>query len=103
MNQVFLIAGIVLFVLILLTLYRGIFGPLIFDRILGGNLVGTKSMILLLIIGILHDNLSMFVDIAIAYAMLNFITTLGVTRLFFRKRSVLDTTDEGPALETIDE
>ena len=96
MSNVFLAAGIVLFLLMLLTLYRGIYGPLILDRILGGNLIGTKAMVLLLIIGILHDNLSMFVDIAIAYAMLNFITTLGVTRLFFRKRSLQDDTAPPP-------
>ncbi len=94
MHAVFLAAGIFIFFLMLLTLYRGIHGPLIFDRILGGNMIGTKAMILLLIIGVLHNNLSMFVDIAIAYAMLNFITTLGVTRLFFRKRSISDTAQE---------
>jgi len=88
MNQVFLIAGIFLFLLMFLTLYRAIWGPLILDRILGGNLIGTKAMVLLLIIGLLYDRLGMFVDIAIAYAMLNFIATLGATRLFFRRRSV---------------
>jgi len=88
MEQVFLAVGIALLLLMILSLYRVIAGPTILDRILGGNVIGTKTTVLLLIIGVLYDNVGMFVDIAIAYAMLNFIATLGATKYFLRRKSV---------------
>jgi multicomponent Na+:H+ antiporter subunit F len=83
------ISSIFLLLMMLLTLVRVIGGPTVLDRIMGGNLVGTKTTVLLLFIGILYDNLGMFVDIAIAYALLNFIATLAATRFFLRRRSAL--------------
>jgi multicomponent Na+:H+ antiporter subunit F len=89
MEQLFLVAAIVLVLLILLTLIRVVGGPTVLDRILGGNVIGTKTTVLLLLIGILYEDLGMFVDIALAYAMLNFIATLGAAKFFLRRREVL--------------
>lgn len=88
MHHFFLISGIVLLVLMLLCLVRVVSGPTVLDRILGGNVIGTKTTVLLLIIGVLYDNLGMFVDISIAYALLNFIATLGATKYFLRRKEV---------------
>lgn len=88
MEKIFLAIGIALVLLMFFSIYRVIAGPSILDRILGGNVIGTKTTVLLLIIGILFDNVSMFVDIAIAYAMLNFIATLGAAKFFLRRKSV---------------
>jgi multicomponent Na+:H+ antiporter subunit F len=85
-DTIFLYAAILLLLLMLLSLYRVIGGPTVLDRILGGNIVGTKTTVLLLLVGIFYNDLGMFVDIAIAYALLNFIATLGATRFFLRKR-----------------
>ena len=84
-----IVSSIFLLLMMLLSLVRVIGGPTVLDRIMGGNLVGTKTTVLLLFIGILYDNLGMFVDIAIAYALLNFIATLAATRFFLRRRSAL--------------
>ncbi|MBE0599508.1 MAG: pH regulation protein F [Desulfuromonadales bacterium] len=88
MNHLFLGAGIFLVLLMLLTLVRAAGGPTVLDRILGGNVIGTKTTVLLLLIGLLYDNIGMFVDIALAYALLNFIATLGATKYFLRRKSV---------------
>ncbi len=88
MEQFFLASGIALVLLMALSLYRVVAGPTVLDRILGGNVIGTKTTVLLLIIGVLFDNVGMFVDIAIAYAMLNFIATLGAAKYFLRRGSV---------------
>lgn len=88
MERLFLAVGIALVLLMFLSLYRVIAGPTILDRILGGNVIGSKTTVLLLIIGVLFDNVSMYVDIAIAYAMLNFIATLGAAKFFLRRKSV---------------
>jgi len=88
MESIFLAAGVILCLLMFLSLYRVVAGPSILDRILGGNVIGTKTTVLLLLIGLLYDNLSMFIDIAIAYALLNFIATLGAAKFFLRRKSI---------------
>ena len=88
MHTLFLGAAIILLLLILLCLIRVVGGPTVLDRILGGNVIGTHTTVLLLLIGLLYDNVGMFVDIAIAYALLNFIATLGATKYFLRRKSV---------------
>ncbi len=88
MAQVFLASGIALMLMMFLTLYRVVAGPTILDRILGGNVIGTKTTVMLLVIGVLFNNVGMFVDIAIAYAMLNFIATLCATKYFLRSKTV---------------
>ncbi len=90
-DNVVLFTAIALLLLMLLSMIRLIGGPTILDRILGGNIIGTKTTTLLLLIGILYGDLAMFVDIAIAYALLNFIATLGATRYFLRKKNSDDT------------
>jgi multicomponent Na+:H+ antiporter subunit F len=86
-EKVIVFSAIVLVLLMLLSLYRVVAGPTVLDRILGGNVIGTKTTALLLLIGVLYEDLGMFVDIAIAYALLNFIATLGATKFFLRKRN----------------
>lgn len=88
MHSFFLAVAIALVILMILSLLRAVIGPTILDRILGGNVIGTKTTVLLLMIGLLYDDLGMFVDIAIAYALLNFIATLGATKFFLRRLGV---------------
>lgn len=88
MHNFFLATGIALVLMMILSLIRTIIGPTILDRILGGNVIGTKTTTLLLLIGLLYENLGMFVDIALAYALLNFIATLGATKFFLRRLEV---------------
>ncbi len=99
-EQIFIASGIALLLLIGLSLIRLIAGPTVLDRILGGNVIGTKTTVLLLIIGVLFDNVAMFVDIAIAYALLNFIATLGATRYFLRRRAVYLEHDDQPGRDS---
>lgn len=88
MQSVFLYSSIFLLLLIMLCLIRVVKGPSVLDRILGGNVIGTHATVLLLLIGLLYNNLGMFVDIALAYAMLNFIATLGAAKYFLRRKAV---------------
>lgn len=88
MPSFFLAISIALTLLIALSLIRTVIGPTILDRILGGNIIGTKTTTLLLLIGLLYNDLSMFVDIALAYALLNFIATLAAAKFFLRRLGV---------------
>jgi multicomponent Na+:H+ antiporter subunit F len=96
MQNFFLVASLILLLLMLLCLVRVVGGPTVLDRILGGNVIGTKTSVLLLLIGLLYNNIGMFVDIAIAYDLLNFIATLGATKYFLRRKAVhLEDESEG--------
>jgi multicomponent Na+:H+ antiporter subunit F len=80
MDTFFLPYTIVLTVIIFLPLYRVVRGPTIFDRMLGAGAIGTKTMVLILAIGFLFNRLDMFVDISLAYAVLNFIGTIAIAK-----------------------
>ncbi|HEU17933.1 MAG TPA: pH regulation protein F [Deltaproteobacteria bacterium] len=73
MNVFFLSVGLILCILVLLVLYRVVFGPGVYNRIAAISAVGTKTLIILLIMGYLYDRVDMFIDISMVYAFLNFI------------------------------
>jgi len=73
--------------LILLCLYRGIFGPTVYDRIIGVGFVGTKTIILIVLMGFIYGRIDMFVDCALAYSILNFTGTLIFAKYFVKKRA----------------
>jgi len=72
----------------ILSLYRAIFGPTVLDRLIGVNAIGSKTVVLLVLIGLIYRRVDMFIDIALAYAMLNFIAVLAASR-YFQKRKGL--------------
>lgn len=80
-----LIISLILGFLALLCLYRGILGPTIFDRIISVSVIGTKTTIILLLMGVIYDRIDMFVDISIVYSLLNFMATLGAAKYFQRR------------------
>ncbi len=88
MHTFVLVVAVLLSLMILLTLYRVVLGPTVLDRIVGLTVLGAKTTVLLLLMGILFNAVDMFVDIALSYALLNFIAVLGATRFFLRRRSV---------------
>lgn len=88
MTSFMLFTGLSLCALMLITLYRAVFGPTVLDRLIGANGIGSKTVVLLLIIGYLYDRVEMFVDIALAYALLNFIAILAASRYFYKKKGL---------------
>lgn len=88
MDNIFLYCGLFLSLLMILSLYRAIFGPTVLDRLIGVNAIGSKTVVLLVLIGFIYHRVDMFVDIALAYAMLNFIAVLAASR-YFQKRKGL--------------
>jgi multicomponent Na+:H+ antiporter subunit F len=84
----FFACAVGLILLMLLTLYRAAFGPTILDRMMGANAVGSKTVVLLLLIGLIYERLDMFLDIALAYALLNFLAVLTASRYFYKRRGL---------------
>ena len=88
MEQVFLYSGIFIALIMALSLYRAVVGPTILDRLIGVNAIGSKTTVLLIIIGLLYNKADMFIDIALAYALLNFIAVLASARYFHKKKGL---------------
>lgn len=88
MNDLFFYAGIFLCIVMVMSLYRAIFGPTILDRLIGVNAIGSKTTALLILIGLLYKRVDMFVDISLAYAMLNFIAVLAASRYFHKRKGL---------------
>ena len=72
MSSIFLYTGLFLSLLMVVSLYRAIIGPTVLDRMIGANAIGSKTVVVLILIGFIYERVDMFVDIALAYAMLNF-------------------------------
>lgn len=88
MDPFFLYSGLALCAIMALSLYRAVVGPTVVDRLIGVNAIGSKTTVLLIIIGILFHRVEMFVDIALAYALLNFIAVLAASRYFHKRRGL---------------
>ena len=82
MEPFFKITGILMMLLMVPVFYRMASGPTAIDRIVATNIIGTKTAVLLVVIGTVFDQPEMFVDFALAYALLNFIGSLAAARYF---------------------
>jgi multicomponent Na+:H+ antiporter subunit F len=76
----------VLAIIVLLPLYRVVRGPTVFDRLLGVGAIGAKTVVLVCLFGYLYQREAMFLDIAIAYAILGFVTVIALAEYFERER-----------------
>jgi multicomponent Na+:H+ antiporter subunit F len=90
MNLFFLCIALGLLFLMLISLYRTLFGPTVLDRLIGVNAIGSKTVVLLLLIGFLYDRIDMFVDISLAYAILNFVAVVAASRYFHKRKGLYE-------------
>ena len=86
MQIVLAVVSLVMVVSILLTLIRAIRGPTVYDRILAVNAMGTCTVGLVALMGFAYGRPD-FLDIAVVYALVNFIATIAVLR-FVESRSL---------------
>jgi multicomponent Na+:H+ antiporter subunit F len=68
-----------------LALARALLGPTVYDRVLAVNMFGTKTVLLVAIIAFLSGRPD-FLDLALAYALINFVGVLAVLEVFQKKR-----------------
>lgn len=74
-------AAIAILVVMGLVLVRALKGPTVYDRILAVNMFGTKTVLLLALMAFISGRLDVL-DIALAYALINFIGVVAVLRFF---------------------
>jgi len=81
-----LLAAAGLMVAMAMMVARAIAGPTHYDRILAANSFGTKTVLFIAVVGFMFGRPA-FLDIALSYALINFVTTIALMK-FFRYRSL---------------
>jgi multicomponent Na+:H+ antiporter subunit F len=90
MISFFLYVAVGLCLIMLFSMYRVLFGPTVLDRLIGVNAIGSKTVVLLLLIGFLYERVDMFVDIALAYGFLNFVAVIAAARYFHKRKGLYE-------------
>ncbi|MCZ7605787.1 MAG: monovalent cation/H+ antiporter complex subunit F [Planctomycetota bacterium] len=80
-----LVGGVALLIGISLVLVRAVAGPTAYDRILAMNAIGTKAALLIAMLGFITQRPD-FLDIALAYAILNFLGTIAILKFIRHRR-----------------
>ena len=75
----FVAAMIGVLVTMLLALVRAVVGPTVYDRILAVNMFGTKTVLLIAVLGFLTGRPD-FLDLALVYVLINFIGTIAILK-----------------------
>lgn len=74
-------AAAALIVTMAITLFRLYRGPSLYDRVMSANMFGTKMVLMIAVLGFLTGRPE-FLDIALAYALINFIGTIAILKFF---------------------
>ena len=84
MIAAFVAAASVILFLSALSMWRLAVGRTIYDRLLAAGVVGTNIVGLLVVLGFVFERPDMFVDLALTYALLNFIGTVAAAKYLAR-------------------
>ena len=84
----FYVATIAILISFILVLIRLFMGPTLYDRVLALNAFGTLAVLMISVVGFLFGRPD-FLDIALLYALLNFIGTIAILK-FFRYKEIGD-------------
>ncbi|TKR25227.1 cation:proton antiporter [Natronomonas salsuginis] len=88
LTPIFLGAAAVLVVLALVVLYRAVVGPTMQDRVVAVNVLGTKTVLILALLAVALDSES-FIDIALVYALLNFLMAVAISKFTVKRGGVI--------------
>ena len=77
----FSIATVGILVAMSMALVRALMGPTVYDRVLAVNTFGTKTVLLIAALGFMTGRPE-FLDLALVYALINFIGTIAVLKFF---------------------
>ncbi len=81
------LGAILVVLMVFLSLFRALKGPTAFDRVAAINIIGTKTVVIITLIAWIYRQ-EYFLDIAMVYALMSFITTIGVAK--YLEKGALD-------------
>ena len=82
----FFVTSLAILLTMALALARALMGPSVYDRVLAVNMFGTKTALLPSVVAFLYGRPD-FLDLALTYALINFVGVLAVLE-FFQNRTV---------------
>ncbi|WP_440767308.1 cation:proton antiporter [Natronorubrum sp. DTA7] len=87
-EEIFLGAAALLVVLAIVMFYRAVVGPTTQDRLLAVNVLGTNTVVILALLAAGLDE-PWFLDIALIYALLNFLMAIAISKFTVERGGVL--------------
>jgi len=87
LNYAYQAGAILVMLMIFLSLIRALLGPTAQDRVAAINIIGTKTLVIITLIAKVYGH-QYFLDIAMVYALMSFITTVGVAK--YLEKGALD-------------
>ena len=87
-EELLLAAAVGFILLAIVMLYRGVVGPTTQDRLLAVNVLGTNTVVILALLAAGLDE-PWFLDIALIYALLNFLMALAISKFTVERGGVL--------------
>ncbi len=81
------LGAVLVMLMIFLSLIRALIGPTAPDRVAAINIIGTKTLVIITLIAFTYNQVY-FLDIAMIYALMSFITTIGVAK--YLEKGALD-------------
>ncbi|ELY86287.1 cation:proton antiporter [Natrinema altunense] len=88
LEDVFLAAAALFVVLAIAMFYRAVVGPTTQDRLLAVNVLGTNTVVILALLAAGLDQ-SWFLDVALIYALLNFLMSIAISKFTVERGGVL--------------
>ena len=73
--------SIVILLAITIGLVRAFLGPTLYDRILAANMIGTLTVLMVAVLGFMTGRPE-FLDIALVYVLISFVSTIAVLRVY---------------------
>ena len=89
--MIYAVVSVAILMTMVLAVARAVRGPSIYDRVLAANMFGTKTALLLAVVSFLFERAD-FLDLALAYALINLVGVL----------AVLEFVESKPATEPLD-
>ena len=82
----FIIVAVVILIAIAVGLVRAFRGPTLYDRVLAANMIGTLTVLMVAVLGFMTGRPE-FLDIALVYVLISFVSTIAVLRVVSSRSS----------------
>jgi multicomponent Na+:H+ antiporter subunit F len=94
----FIFASFAILLTMGLAMIRALLGPTVYDRVLAVNMFGTKTVLIIAVLGFLSGRPD-FLDLALLYGLINFVGTLATLKFFEygdlgRRMDAMDSAEE---------
>ncbi|MDX2458424.1 MAG: monovalent cation/H+ antiporter complex subunit F [Gammaproteobacteria bacterium] len=85
----FITVSVVILVAIAVGLVRAFRGPTLYDRVLAANMIGTLTVLMVAVLGFMTGRPE-FLDIALVYVLISFVSTIAVLRVVTTRNRTAD-------------